>query len=78
MTGIPESPQDTTLHRLLGPSGAELDCEQCFDQLDRYVDLELAGAAADEAVPGMRAHLTGCPACNEEHLSLRALVASDT
>jgi hypothetical protein len=36
--------------------------------------LELAGAAADEAVPGMRAHLDACPACNEEHVSLRALV----
>jgi hypothetical protein len=25
-------------------------------------------------VPGMRAHLLGCPACHEEHESLRALV----
>jgi anti-sigma factor RsiW len=26
-------------------------------------------------VPAMRAHLEGCPACAEEHQSLRALVA---
>jgi len=25
-------------------------------------------------VPGMREHLTGCPACREEHESLRALL----
>jgi anti-sigma factor RsiW len=63
------------LERLLGPAGPEIGCDECFDQLDRYVDLELAGADADGAVPGMSAHLAGCPACREEHASLRALVA---
>jgi hypothetical protein len=56
---------------LLGPGEHELTCEACFDELDRYVDLELAGADADRAVPGMRAHLAGCPACGEDHESLR-------
>ena len=62
---------------LLGPAGPELSCEKCFEELDRYVDLELAGADADRAVPGMRAHLTGCPACRDDHASLRELVASE-
>jgi hypothetical protein len=62
--------------RLLGPEGPELTCEQCFDLLDRYVDLEVAGAAADEQVPGMRAHLDGCPACDEDHASLLAFVSA--
>ena len=31
---------------------------------------------ADAAVPGMRAHLEGCPACAEDHASLRALLAA--
>ena len=56
--------------RLLGPAEPEIDCEQCFELLDRYVDLELAGEDADSLVPGMRAHLRGCPACGEEHDSL--------
>ena len=62
------------LRALLGPEGPELSCEQCFEQLDRYVELELAGAAADKAIPGMRAHLDGCPACHEDHESLREFV----
>jgi hypothetical protein len=61
---------------LLGPGEPELTCEECFEALDRYVDLEVAGADADSAVPGMRAHLTGCPACLEDHASLVAFVAS--
>jgi anti-sigma factor RsiW len=61
---------------LLGPAEPELTCEQCFEQIDRYVDLELAGQDADQAVPGMRAHLAGCPACLEDHASLVAYVGS--
>ncbi len=62
------------LARTLGPGGPELSCEECFAELDRYVELELAGADADGSVPGMRAHLAGCPACDEDHRSLLGLL----
>jgi len=75
---------DPTLHndllkRLLGPAGPELTCDQCFEELDGYVELELRydAARADELIPGMRAHLDGCQACDEEHSSLWALVQHD-
>jgi hypothetical protein len=45
-----------------------------FHQLDRYVELELAGQDPEAVIPGLRAHLAGCPAYREEHASLRALV----
>jgi len=64
------------LGRLLGPAGAEISCDECFERLDRYVDLEVAGHNADAALPGLRAHLDGCPACREEHESLRDLVSA--
>jgi hypothetical protein len=63
------------LVRLRGPDGPEVGCDICFAELDRYVELELAGAEA--AVPGLRAHLDGCPACREEHESLYALVSGE-
>ena len=31
------------LARVLGPAEPELTCEECFESLDRYVELELAG-----------------------------------
>jgi len=75
MTDRPERKQ--ALARLLGPGGPELGCDECFAELDRYVELEVAGLDADAAVPGLRAHLEGCPACREEHESLRALVSGE-
>jgi hypothetical protein len=73
----PFSNGERLLARLAGPPGPELSCEQCFEELDRYAELELAGSDADAAIPGMRAHLEGCPACEEDHESLRALLFTD-
>jgi anti-sigma factor RsiW len=67
---------DPALDRLLGPPCPELGCDECFARLDEYVDAELLARDADAEVPGMRAHLHGCPACREEYHSLRALVAA--
>ena len=69
-----EPNDERLLARLVGPAGPELSCEECFEQLDRYVELELHGAGADAAIPGMRAHLEGCAACAEDRDSLRAFV----
>jgi hypothetical protein len=60
------------LAQMLGPAERELTCDQCFQELDRYVELELAGADAESTIPGLRAHLQGCPACREDHDSLLA------
>jgi hypothetical protein len=65
------------LSRLLGPATPELGCDECFEQLDRYVELGFAGQDPDAVIPGLRAHLDGCPACREEHESLRALVSGE-
>ena len=72
MTELPD------LSRLLGPAGPEVGCDACFDELDRYVEAELGGGDPEAAVPGLRAHLEGCPACREDYESLRALVASES
>jgi len=45
------------LGRLLGPGEPEIGCDECFEQLDRYVELEVAGDDADAALPGLRALL---------------------
>ena len=66
------------IDELFGPDGPEVSCEECFERLDEYVELELAGEDAEARVPGMRAHLDGCPACREDHESLRELLAQDS
>ena len=77
MTGnMPADPRPM-VERLVGPAGPELGCDECFEVLDAYVELELAGAPASAQMPLMRAHLAGCSACRDDHDSLLALLLAD-
>jgi predicted anti-sigma-YlaC factor YlaD len=69
---------EETIRRLLGPADRELLCDECFEKLDEYVELELQGAEADDRIPGMRAHLEGCPACREDYDSLADLLRRES
>jgi hypothetical protein len=73
----PQEPHNPMLDRLLGPTGHQVSCEECFELLDQYVELELEGVDVDRRLPGMRTHLEGCPACREDHESLRELVSRE-
>jgi hypothetical protein len=64
------------LGRLVGPTGRELGCDECFEMLDHYVELELADADPEAAIPGMGAHLEGCAACAEDRDSVRTFLLS--
>jgi hypothetical protein len=70
-----EDTRENAIKRLLGPAEPEILCDECFEKIDEYVELELRGENPDSAIPGMRPHLEGCPACFEEYESLRALAA---
>jgi len=71
MTG--EEKRRDLLERLLGPREHEVGCDECFELIDEYVELELSGVDAAARLPGVRAHFDGCPACREEYEALREL-----
>lgn len=52
----------------------ELGCDECLDQVDSFVELELAGLDAAVAMPLLNNHLQRCGECREEFEALlRAL-----
>lgn len=52
----------------------ELDCDGCLDEVDRFVELELAGLDAAAAMPLVHNHLQKCGDCREEFEALLAAV----
>ena len=48
----------------------ELDCEQVFDALDRYAEIEVRDADAAHLMPFVRAHLNMCNDCCDEYQAL--------
>jgi hypothetical protein len=50
----------------------EIDCDECFEQLDRFAEMTLAGKNAAAAIPLVQDHLTRCADCREEFEALLA------
>ncbi|MGQ9816203.1 MAG: hypothetical protein ACUVR3_13850 [Candidatus Roseilinea sp.] len=48
----------------------EIGCDECFEQLDRFAELHLAGKNAAEALPLVQDHLDRCGDCREEFEAL--------
>jgi predicted anti-sigma-YlaC factor YlaD len=48
----------------------EIGCDECFEQLDRFVEMKLAGKNAAEAMPLVQDHLERCDDCREEFEAL--------
>lgn len=55
-------------------SGEEMLCTQYFDELPRYVDIEISGADAGALLPEVKHHMHQCPECEEVYLALLRLV----
>lgn len=71
---------DTLKKMILGIGSTrpdEIGCDECFEQLDRFAELVLAGKPAAEALPLVQDHLDRCMDCREEFEALlRALRAT--
>ena len=50
----------------------EIGFDECFEQLDRFVEMTLAGKNAAEAMPLVQDHLERCHDCHEEFEALLA------
>jgi hypothetical protein len=50
----------------------EIGCDECFEQLDCFVEMTLAGKNATEAMPLVQDHLNRCRDCREEFEALLA------
>lgn len=48
----------------------EIPCGECFAELDRFVEMELAGLDAASAMPLVQDHLEKCGDCREEYQAL--------
>ncbi|MCJ7699991.1 MAG: hypothetical protein MUO62_00270 [Anaerolineales bacterium] len=48
----------------------ELTCSECFEEVDRFAEMELTGKNAAEAMPLVKQHLERCATCKEEYEAL--------
>ena len=56
----------------------EIDCDECFERLDRFAEMILAGQSPSRAMPLVQDHLERCPDCRQEYLTLMEALQADT
>jgi hypothetical protein len=52
----------------------EIDCDECLEMLDRFVEMTLQGREAAEALPLVQQHLQQCDCCREEFEALLSVL----
>jgi hypothetical protein len=58
------------VRRIMTAHPDEIGCDECFEKLDCFVEMELAGKDVAEAMPLVRDHLQRCGNCREEFEAL--------
>ncbi len=48
----------------------EIGCDECFEQVDRFIEMKLSGLDAARAMPLVQEHLEICGECREEYEAL--------
>lgn len=70
---MPDRDELSKLVRMILETGPEeLGCDECLERMDLFVEEELSGKNAAEAMPLVRDHLDKCGDCREEFEALLA------
>jgi hypothetical protein len=72
--------QPTTIQKVIKTLSITLDeeltCGECYQEVDKYVDMLRAGKKPSEILPLVEHHLTLCPPCKEEFEALLVALAA--
>lgn len=55
----------------------EIDCQECYELLDQYVDFLLAGNDPTNMMPDVREHLHHCVCCTGEFEALMVILQEE-
>lgn len=67
----------TLLKSALETEEYEIGCQECYDLLDEYTDLLIAGAVPCKVMHLVKQHLKHCPDCTHLSQSLISIIGTD-
>lgn len=65
------------LHSFMSAQEDEADCNECYEHLDKFVEMVDAGEDAATIMPRIESHLKTCHCCHEEYRALLAILRSE-
>jgi hypothetical protein len=64
------------VREVLHTRAVEIDCDECLEQLDSFVEMKLDGSDAAQALPLVQQHLEQCGCCLEEFEALLSVLGN--
>jgi hypothetical protein len=77
MPNVNEDTLKKLVEMLAGTRENEIGCEECFEHLDKFVDMYLSGEDPTKVMPLVQHHLDMCNCCHEDFLGLVHAMQSD-
>lgn len=56
----------------------DITCDECYEHVDRYVDMLRAGEDAATVLPKVKIHLEQCRCCESEFQAFIAILEAET
>lgn len=66
------------LRKLKSVRDEDITCDECYIEIDRYVDMLRAGQDAATVLPQVKEHLEQCDCCKVEFKALIAILEAAT
>ncbi len=54
----------------------EIGCDECFEHMDRFAEIEFFGSDAARAMPLVHDHLRRCEDCHEQYEALLIAISA--
>ena len=61
---------DKLMRALAETREREIGCDECFEQMDRFAEIEFSGSDSATAMPLVHDHLLKCEDCHENYEAL--------
>jgi hypothetical protein len=56
---------------------SEIGCDECYEQMDGFVEIEFSGSDAAKAMPLVHDHLLKCEDCHEKYEALLVAISAE-
>lgn len=63
---------------IMSTSEEDIGCDDCYEQVDRYVDMLESGEEPDEVMLQVQQHMNNCRCCQEELTALLTVIEGQT
>jgi hypothetical protein len=67
---------DKLMRALAETREREIGCDECFEQMDRFAEIEFSGSDSAAAMPLVHDHLRKCEDCHEKYETLLVAIGA--